>query len=523
MSVLPPGEGPQHYGFSSPSEAMQELQKAVDKVLEEQKERAAAALGKPGAQHEIDALFHEKEEKIRSLAEKAGLHPPEVKAYVEQVRQQWRQEHHIEEKPSSAPSPFDMMRETSKSQLDSASPELIALAEAFKNAKTPLAKDAIFQQIQKALSQTPEGEAAKKSASGNIQSNDYFDLGAWQSWNFMKGGKIDQTGLNTYLDSYASQMQSRGLKQVTLSFAQVCDLAKMISGDFSHCDPHDALWMLAVNTQNQLVDGKSVISYIADRFHADGLNVMLSFGGASAGANDWNFGFSSTNTPEQAAQQLAAWAKSSGFSGIDFDVESGSIATANRPADVASFFYNLHQDAGMPITLTVMGNATDWGPSGKLLGPIFSQGHNFSQMFDGLNLMLYNGKYYLNAGQKPPQSWDLNLWISQLKANTGLSASECASMMHIGFDGAIDYSKASSSGGPLPYDPSKVPPTVKTSGQYAAYILQQIQKDLGVTLGSSFFWDDNANYTVNTSNYESQFFSNNPFEQEFYNSSEIDF
>jgi hypothetical protein len=364
-----------------------------------------------------------------------------------------------------------------------------------------------------------------------VSPNDYFDLGSWQTWNFMNGpnGTLNQDELNQYLDSYVAQAKDAGLNEVTFSFAQVCDISKMVSGDFGECSHDDALWMLSVNTSNAQIDGKSFFQYVVQRVHADGLKAALSFGGESAGTgnpNDWDFGFSTTN-PVLLAENLANWAQQTGLSSIDFDVESPTLTSLNSPADLALFFAQLHKDAqanGMPVTLTVMSDAGLWGPTGQYFGSLFSQGTDITHMFDGINLMLYNGQYYINAGQTPPQSWDLLTWISQLQSNSGMSPADCASFLHLGFNGAIDYSKQSSSCGPLPYDPSKVPPGVKTSGQYAAYILSVIQDELrekygdpNLQFGASFFWDDNANYQVGTNGqYQSQFFQNNPFESEFY-------
>lgn len=339
-------------------------------------------------------------------------------------------------------------------------------------------------------------------------------------------GTVNQKALDEWIDSYAAQAKAAGLKQVTLSFGQVCDLAKIMAGKYGECSPEDALKMLSENTSGKTVGGKNILEYIAQRLNSDGMRVSLSFGGAVANSKDWDFGFSSTNTPEKLGEQLAKWAHDAGFSGIDFDMESGAetIVQVNGASNLAKFFSSLHQAAskeGINVSLTVMGNSSQWGPTGSFLGPIFAQGTSFTQMFDGLNLMLYNGQYYLNAGQQPLQDWDLTKWIDQMMKNTGLSAAEVASYLHIGFDGAVDYTKASSSGGPLPY--SDMPPGLK-NGQAGAFIFAKIQaelqkhyKDPNLTLGSSFFWDDKADYSVSSGNdYQSQFFSKNNFEKDFY-------
>ncbi len=367
--------------------------------------------------------------------------------------------------------------------------------------------------------------------SNPINSNEYFDLGALQSWNFMdwSNGTVNVQALNSYLDSYVQQAKAQGINETTFSFAQVTDIPALLSGDFSKLSSSDALGMLFKNVGGCSIGGESVFQYMVGRLHSDGMQVGLSFGGESAQASDWNFGFSSSYSPAQAGQELASWAQSMGISDIDFDMEGGAqnMVSQNGAGNVAAFFYNLHKSClsdGIPVTMTVMGDAGTWGITGSSFGALFQQGYNFTQMFDGLNLMLYNGQYYINAGQTPPQSWDLTTWIGQFMQNTGMSAGQCASELHIGFDGAINYADPSSSGGPLPY-PS-MPPGL-TSGQAAAYIYLEITKELRsiyndptLTLGQPFFWDDNANYNVTVGpngQAESQFFSNTGnFEEDFF-------
>lgn len=367
----------------------------------------------------------------------------------------------------------------------------------------------------------------------SIPPNDYFDLGSWQSWNFMdwQTGTVNQAALNQWLDSYAAQAKGGGLGEVTMSFGQICDLQDIMAGNFEGgSSADDGLKMLAQNTNGVNIDGKSVFQYIVGRLTGDGLKVELSFGGATATAGDWNFGFSATNTPQEMAAKFADWAKSMGLSGVDFDMENGAetMLAENGASNVAQFFAALHgglQGEGITSTLTVMGDSTDWGiekasQGGNYLCGMFSQGYNFAQMFDGVNLMLYNGQYYLNAGQQPPQSWDLTSWIDQIMQNTGLSAGQAAEYLHVGFDGGVDYTKESSSGGPLPYDPPL--PSGLLNGQAGAWIYQQIVKELqahygdsNLQLGQPFFWDDKANYTVNPNNPTSQFFVGNTFDLDF--------
>ncbi len=351
--------------------------------------------------------------------------------------------------------------------------------------------------------------------------NEYFDLGAWQSWNFMdwSTGKVNVEAFNTYIDSFAEGLKEQGLSRTTLSFAQVGDISDIVRDDFSNLKADDALGMLAKNTGGVKIGDQTVLAYMVQRLKNDGIGARLSFGGALGGTvdGDWNFNF---GDPVEVATSLALWAKGVGFSGIDFDIETGAIKPleSNSPADMASFFQTLHGN-GIVVTLTVMGDVNTWGLSGSVLKPIFDAakvaGNDFTALFDGLNLMLYNGQYYLNAGQTPHQSWDLNDWVDQLADNTGRSRSACGALINVGFNSKINYASPASSGGPLPY---KTMPSGLTSGQAAAYIYKQLEDDLGFKLGTPFFWDDNANYTVSEEDgYKSQFFSTTGnFEKEFF-------
>jgi hypothetical protein len=141
-------------------------------------------------------------------------------------------------------------------------------------------------------------------------------------------------------------------------------------------------------------------------------------------------------------------------------------------------------------------------------------------MFDGLNLMTYNGQYYLNAGQLPQQSFDLFLWLAQIEKNSGLQAQDAGKYMNIGFNARVDYTNPASSGGPLPY--VKMPAGL-SNGKAAAFIYQQLylalqKKDPNIAYGTPFFWDSNASYTVSSANnFICTFFKNtNNFEKDFF-------
>ena len=350
---------------------------------------------------------------------------------------------------------------------------------------------------------------------------EYFDLGAWQSWNFMdwSKGEVDKSSLDTYIDSFSAQLIDQSLSKVMLSFAQVADITNMYNENYADLSATNAIGMLNKNTGGKQVDGHFMIQYIVMRFTSHGIAVGISFGGASAQDKDWDFDFDN-NDPADLAVKLSEWAGSVGFGMIDFDVESAAFSK-NDPHQLYLFFNGLFNSyKGEDITLTVMGDVNTWGVNGPIFGDLF-KGKPLQTMFTGLNLMLYNGQYYLNAGQTPTQSWDLFVWMTQLKDNMKASYGDVAKYVSIGLNSKIDYTSEKSSGGPLPY--TSLPANI-SSGEAAAFIYKDLIKSLGtlsgeeIALVTPFFWDDNADYTVSSANkYESQFFvSTDNFEKDFY-------
>ena len=187
---------------------------------------------------------------------------------------------------------------------------------------------------------------------------EYFDLGALQSWNFMdwSKGEVNVEGLNAYLDSFSHQMQEQSLNKVIFSFGQVCDISKMIKGEYSTMSISDSLYMLDKNVGGSLIDGKSVFEYMVNRLVSNDIEVGLAFGGVSAQQSDWTFDFSSS-TPETVAKQLSSWASSMKISQLDFDVELTTVCMQNDPTQLAQFFTSLNTAmADNPVTLTVMGD-----------------------------------------------------------------------------------------------------------------------------------------------------------------------
>ena len=343
---------------------------------------------------------------------------------------------------------------------------------------------------------------------------EYFDLGSFQAWLFMdwSTGSVNTQALYSYLDSFADQLLEQKLSHVILSFGQVSDISKMSQNDFSELSRNNAFGMMYTSLNKSNANVSLVINTMIGRWLAKGVTTGIAFGGINASNSDWYFGFSSNST--DLSEELVNWAKNIGFVQLDFDVENTTFSQ-NNPQDLSSFFENLKENFVQgAVTLTVMGSIGDWGLESAVFSPMFTKA-KFQDLFDGINLMLYNGQYYLNAGQLPLQSWDIISWLNQLKSNSGMSGSDAARYINIGFNAKIDYTLASSSAGPLVY---KTLPAGISSGGAAAYIYEQLEKGTGSSLGSCFFWDENADYTVSpTNNYVSMFFNNTgDFERDFF-------
>lgn len=357
----------------------------------------------------------------------------------------------------------------------------------------------------------------------DILPNQYFDLGSWNTWNLADWGtsSIKKDLLDNYLNTFASQTLAQGIRQVTLSFGQVADIRKMINGDYANCSATNAFYIINKNTGGFKVDNDDFFPYVSKSLAAKGLKVYLAFGGIKATQSDWTFDFSTT-PPATLAQNLITWASTTcSLSGLDFDLELSDLTQFNNIRDLQTFFSSLKS---ITTTLTIQANYADWGPEGSELSSLFKSPNSINTLFDGLNLMCYNGKYYLNAGQTPLTDWDLIEWVKQMQKNTTMSLSDIGSFLHIGFSSALDYTSPETSEGPLPYNPSNVPSTVTTSGQYAAYIQKQLESSLTqsfsspIAFASPLFWTQNANYTINTADGgTSHFYDDISFQKDFLN------
>ncbi len=144
-----------------------------------------------------------------------------------------------------------------------------------------------------------------------------------------------------------------------------------------------------------------------------------------------------------------------GIDSVDFDIE-GSAKIGGNADD---FFTQLHSNLSnenppKQSTLTVEGSYSDQNVL-----------NNFSQKFDGVNLMLYD-----NSGPSGLDATTVSGWIQR--------AGKDPSKVHIGFLGDGTYNGA----------------TGQQGGANAAQMYQQLCTTLGIKpsdLGQPFFWEDN--------------------------------
>lgn len=285
----------------------------------------------------------------------------------------------------------------------------------------------------------------------------------------MSMGGMSQASINTII----AELQAGKINQIDLSFAQITDLTTWEAGD---------------------AGGNTTFQQVIQAAHAEGIKVDLSFGGSVASLADWEIanGTSSQKpTPaQQLATQLATFAQQYGIDGLDFDYEvdlppsppPGSTAP-NYPQNLLSFFETLHTQMSplhIPMTLTVMGSPSNSvgspdGSGGYSGGSINNLFQNFSQCFDGLNLMLYGGPEYLTGSPNY-----LQMWIGNKGENNGVASQYGIPLneIHVGF---MNYNN----GGPGGY------PGSGTDGANAADDYLSALSALGYSpsdLGSTFWW-----------------------------------
>jgi len=311
----------------------------------------------------------------------------------------------------------------------------------------------------------------------NAQGIMYFDFSGFENainscmiWSPKE--KVDLDKLDKYLEALFAQMIAAGLGEINLSFAQVGDLDALLNGK-GNGSVNDVLLRLMTKYPD-------AFKRFIQKAHEAGLKVNIAFGGANAAGDDYKMG----GDPKEQAKKVAEFMDKWGIDGVDFDLESGDILTKNSPEYLKAFFTELHKilsAQGKEVTWTVMGGIQDW-PKGILKSLFYDDEGNriFSDMFDGVNLMLYSStQYYLDADN---QTWGIEQWIDVV-------GKENAGKIRIGFEDGIDYSNPSSSaGGHYNIDTKD---SGKAAGEIYKQILDKLKEDgYDVELGSPFFWPD---------------------------------
>ncbi len=288
----------------------------------------------------------------------------------------------------------------------------------------------------------------------------------WQNSTF------DKAKLDAFLQPIFAQLNKEGTESIDLSFAQIRDIDALSKQEGTPLNLTDTI--MAIFQYNYPVGDtkKDFLAYFNDYAIKNNVKVTLSFGGAVAAAEDMKL----SKDPVQEAKTLVSFMEKYQFDSLDFDLEGAgaqNLIAQNGEENTIAFLQELHKTLsakGGKMTITVMG-ALSSGPTGPLK-PIFDK---LDTMFDGVNLMLYNGQYYIDVDNA---SWGLKQWREHVPAN----------MLNIGFFDRIDYTSASSSGSGKGWP--NMPKGLK-NGEAAAWIFLEVQKEMGETFGEPFFWTTN--------------------------------
>lgn len=326
--------------------------------------------------------------------------------------------------------------------------------------------------------------------------NCYFELDQVPIWNLVNWQVtppvINTEALNQYIDTIATNMKNNGQTNVAFNFAQLASIDALTSStpwnsSFSANDSIGMMYKSIPGIQQNL------LTPIVQRFQQDGLTTSLSFGGATAGDNDWSIGQGpNAQNPAYASAQadkLATWVQQMGFSGVDFDIESDDYSTVNPPDCVTSFFSELSTklNHNPPMTLTVLGALANTQAGGMYATFFQPSSANFNNWFDGINLMCYNGQFYLDPTNP---SWGIEGWINAIgKTN--------AAKLHIGFSDEGFGQPGGYCQANCPDDWSQYGiPDGTSSGTAAAmiysYIIKKLENDGYISnangIGQPFWW-----------------------------------
>lgn len=284
--------------------------------------------------------------------------------------------------------------------------------------------------------------------------------------------------LNKLLKPMFTKLQSEGIDQINLAFAQLTNIPALLqgSGGDPTRDTIDQIFNPPAPQEGPYIVGKSgqnFLGYLINYAKKFGISTDLSFGGAIATESDMNLGA----VPGATGEKLGLFMQGYNFGAVDYDLESDALITGNPeggPVEFMQSAFSTLTSQGQTSTLTVLGAYTS-GPEGAL-APLFQ---DIETMFDGVNLMLYsNSEYYLDAVNA---SWGLKGWLDNYIPKP--------EMLHVGFYDAIAYEDPAASAGEK-YDV----PSGLTRGQAAAWVYIHVLSEMGLTpndVGAPFWWTDN--------------------------------
>jgi hypothetical protein len=319
----------------------------------------------------------------------------------------------------------------------------------------------------------------------------YYDIGSSVGsfmWTyFLPDGQLNQNAIDAYFDSLFSTLKNAGFEQIMIAFCNVQFIDAYYSKNYRDNSLQQSLDPLAA-ILHQLSEVIDLLDYMVKKAHANNLKIGLSFGGVNAQSDGWNFLPTSGETYAGQASKLAAAISSYNLDSIDFDYEYASTLNSEAYA----FFSSLHTalQGKVPMTLTVQ-MAADWYTT-YLTGFFTEGGATFSNFFDGINLMAYDGgtQYYLDP-VRPSQyykSWSLPEWEAQVGGYQYLN---------VGFYDKVPYADKSANGGTYDWwtEDSFVAAaleSVTSNGVAAGILYNALIKKLG-NLGKPFFWPSECN------------------------------
>lgn len=316
--------------------------------------------------------------------------------------------------------------------------------------------------------------------SGSFNGEKFITYPASHKWE----ATLNVDAYQKYLDSIFQRMKEAGMNQVNISFAQIASINVLFSGDYSKGSQADTFVQVLKNEKFLGPDGKVVdmLKLYIDTAQQAGIRADLAFGGEDAS------GLKICQPGETAggqASKLVQFMQKYNIDSIDFDLEdTGAVnfASENTEVQQRDFFKELHKQLalqGKSVVLTIEGS-TKWAGVLKALFEDEKGNPSFSQLFDGLNLMLYSQtQYYIDANNS---DWGIEQWLDIIEK-------ENVDKIHVGFEDHVPYESPTASAG-APY---RI--TTSNRGQAAAQVYEQFLKQLKDDmypegLGEPFWWPD---------------------------------